>query len=398
MTFEPFIGSALLDASHLAAHLRQLAGVRAQLFAVRLEVLRGKRVTSQPWPAAVLRQPLWALTEERAAALYVLGESDLVLLCNNLPVDRVDEAVTRIARLFEEEAEGGRIPCIRVKWYDLVRNDDFEALISAASANGIAHRIVQTPLRSITIADLPVIVDRVRRIPLARMIRRENVLLMQSVTNPVPLFQELSVTIGESQRLFAPGVDAATHPALSSYLKESFDRAVLTHLGTPEGAPLTRGSFSVNVSVSTLLQPIFARFEEAFTGRDDVLLEIPLDDVLDDIGAYFAVRDRVRAAGFRVVLDGINSSSLVHLDVGGFNADLIKIRCPAQGRFARTAKWVQSLERCLDQVGRDRVIFTQIQSEECLRWAFGVGISRLQGLFVDKLVRAFANKGLLGHD
>lgn len=395
MTRETLASASLPDGGDLADQLRRLDDATEQSYAVRLEVVRNTRLVGEPWPFSVVWQPLALVTEDEAATLYALGEADLVLLCNSVPVDRVDEAVTRVQRLLQSASTvgGGSTPAVKVSWFDLLRRDDFAALLSVAETG--RRRIAQETLRPIGVADLPAILDRMDRFPIARMIRRQPVLHVTSSGKLSPLFQQLYVSIGEFQRAFAPGIDTTAHPDLFRHLSAAFDRKLLAYLLQKDASDLTRGPFCVNVDVSTAALPVFSRFEGAFAKRDNIMLEVPFENVLDDIHSYQHVRQRSRDARMGLVLGGVTLACVANLDLAKLDVDLIKVPCDDAHPIGAAEESSDVLVRSLDRIGRERIILTGVESEERVRWALGIGISRFQGRYIDKLIAALTMKGRL---
>lgn len=393
MTRKTLASTSLPDGGDLADRLRRLDEAKENFYAVRLEGARNQRLISQPWPFAVVWQPLALVTEDEAATLYCLGEADLVLLCDNVPVDRVDDAVGRVQRLLQSASAAGRgaPPAVKVSWFDLLRRDDFEGLLSIAERG--RRRPANDALRSIEIADLPSILVRMEQIPIARMIRRQNVLHIPSSGKLSPLFQQLYVSIGEFQRAFAPGIDTTAHPDLYRHLSWAFDRKLLSYLLQKDSADLTRGPFCINVDVSTAALPQFSRFEGMFAKRDNIMLEIPFENILEDFASYQHLRQRTRDARMGLVLGGLTLASCLTLDLSNLDVEAIKVPCPGTQASEAAVSPGDALERCLPRIGRDRVILTGVESEERMRWALGIGISRFQGHYIEKLIAALTLKG-----
>ena len=53
------------------------------------------------------------------------------------------------------------------------------------------------------------------------------------------------------------------------------------------------------------------------------------------------------------------------------------------------------LRDMVDHAGKDSVILARVDCEESVEWGLGVGISRFQGHFIDKLVDAMSAKGII---
>jgi FOG: EAL domain len=398
MTREAAAAPSLPNGRRLVADLQQIVEARSQYFAVRLQVLTGKRLAGQPWPSAVISHPLKMLSGSTPATLYSLGEADLVLLCSNDSVDSVDDAINRALRLFTNPAPlgYGAPPTAKVTWYDLMRDVDLQALMSAAQANPASgnKRFVQDTLRPITVADLPSIIQRIDRLPIARMIRRSNVLHVRSSGAFVPLFQQIYISIGEFQRTFAPGIDINADPDLFRYLSAIYDNKLISYLIELSRNELTDGAFCINADISLLNSSLFSQFTSTFSDRKDIMFEIDIENILCDIEMYLQFLTQMRSHSIGVVLGGVKPSSLLNLDLTNLDVDLIKVPSPGTTHFDSDTNAPQALERSLDRLGRARVILTGVETDDRLKWALAVGVNRFQGRLVDKLISAVASKGL----
>ena len=70
------------------------------------------------------------------AMLFRFHNFDLVLICREVPVDEVDNAIHKVRALFSEDpltaAEDGSIEDRSATWYDLGDKDDFDAFLRTA--------------------------------------------------------------------------------------------------------------------------------------------------------------------------------------------------------------------------------------------------------------------------
>lgn len=398
MARESFGGPSFPDGSHLAARLRQLADAREWFYAVRLQALRGHRLVGQPWPAAVIRQPLAALAENASAALYALGDADFVLLCDNLSVDFVDDAINRALRLFHTPASywAGSPPTAKVSWYDLVRDDDFQSLLSAAEASHETRRRgrLADSTRAITVADVPAILGRIDQLPLARMVRRQSVLRVEPAGKFESLFQQLDIPIPEFQRALAPGLDITAHPDLFDLLGAELEQSFLTFLVGESGRGIRKGRLCIALRLSTAELPIFDKLIKLLSPKDKLLIEVPLSSIIDNIYTFYCFRTRMKERGIAIILGNVTFPDFFHLDLAALDADFIKVQSP-EALSGASEMFPQALERNLDRLGRDRVVLSGLETEECLKWALRVGITRFQGLFADKLISTLAMKQLL---
>jgi EAL domain-containing protein (putative c-di-GMP-specific phosphodiesterase class I) len=390
--------AACLPAALLADRVPQIEADRSGFLAVRLQVPAMAPADGWPWTTLIVEEALAPLGGLGETALYGLGDGDFCLVCRDLPLSAVETAVTRIAQTIHDLRVSGRDPTadgdITATWLDLAADDDLALLagIAAAAARPRPPTAAREGLRPLAAADLPAITGSLGSGNLGALIRRQSVLTMQAAHDFRPLFDEVFVSIADCQRVFAAGIDLTARPALFRYLTESLDQGVLAELIDGRAFAAPGRPYSLNLNLSTLEMPLFERFRSALGPGHGLLVEVQVDDVLAHLEAFLAVRDRLRRQGFRVVLDGLTLAGLDVLDPAAVDADFVKVLFrPGEAGGARLTRLAPALAR----IGLDRLIFARVEREETVKQALGLGVSRFQGRFIDKLVQAMAGRGLL---
>ncbi|MFO1155159.1 MAG: hypothetical protein U1E42_16080 [Rhodospirillales bacterium] len=283
-------------------------------------------------------------------------------------------------------------------WSDPGRSDDRDRparFALDATADGTQGKDASS--RPITAADLPLLADRLTADRIAPLLRRQRALLIRSATDIRPIYTEISAGIDALERAIAPDIRLRADPRLWRCLGAPLDRAILAAFTSSSGRPPE--PFSLALGLATLASPEFAAFLARLSlnsGDPRVLIRLRLEDVLADVDAYVAERDRLHDRGLGVVLEGLSPATLEILDPAGFDADFVKVRFPPSPRDRNVEDGqVARLATAVSRIGGERLIFADIDSETTVMQAFGLGVRRFQGRFIDELVAAMLAKGWL---
>lgn len=381
--------------------LRRVAANRAGLFAVHLHIPGLGAALAQPrrWVA----RPLEALTERHEASLFPLSDHDVVLICRDVPVEEVDAAIYEIgAYASRAPAQERSFPLLgddaRTRWYDLSPSAEFQrfcahiqalvASVASPSTTAAAARSGAEPDQPLDPATLATLGRKLQDIRISDLIRQQTALEIRGSGSVTPLFRETYVAIGALLARLAPHVGALPNSCLFRHLTESLDRRMMESVaagGLAAGAvPL-----SINLNVSTIASEAFQRFHHSHARSDcNMLVEIQLVDVLADTEAYRDARDRLRAQGYKVLIDGLNPLTPRFLNIRAIDADYFKIwwSPDSLGRLERER--TRAVARLVEAAGRDKVLLARTDSEQAVRWALGLGIHRFQGYLIDRIAKA----------
>ncbi|MBK8908658.1 MAG: EAL domain-containing protein [Rhodospirillales bacterium] len=380
--------------------LRRVAANRAGLFAVHLHISGLGAALAQP--RRRVARPLEALTERHEASLFPLSDHDVVLICRDVPVDEVDAAIYEIgAYASRASAQGRSAPLIgddaRTRWYDLSPSAEFQrfcahvqalaASVATPSSTAAARSGAEAdqPLDSATLATLG---RKLRDIRISDLIRQQTALEIHGSGSATPLFRETYVAIGALLARLAPHIGPLPNSCLFRHLTESLDRRMMESVaagGLAAGAvPL-----SINLNVSTIASEAFQRFHHSHARSDcNMLVEIQLVDVLADTEAYRDARDRLRAQGYKVLIDGLNPLTPRFLNIRAIDADYFKIWWSPDSLGQLERERTRAVARLVEAAGRDKVLLARTDSEQAVRWALGLGIHRFQGYLIDRIAKA----------
>ncbi|HEX6103456.1 MAG TPA: hypothetical protein VF031_10450 [Alphaproteobacteria bacterium] len=348
---------------------------------------------------------LRSAVERCLGRLFVLRNSDIVVICWQTRRWQLRSAIASLQPLFEGESRAAaraqsRDPSFAT-WWDLdQQSGDFlgfvEGLASGqerAASSAPAHE--PRPAQPATSSKsgrfdpvkLATLIGRIKDANLAAAIRRQPVCRITEGNAPQPVFEEIYVSIQELQRLFAPRGELGLDRWLFRSLTEVLDERVLAWLAAAESLNLI-SRFALNLNLSTIASPEFARFEAQFGDqlRGRMLVEIDKSDLLGDLPRFAEVQQGFRSRGYLLCIDGLTGPDLEAIDYGRFAVDYFKVLWHPdflqEDGEARIA-----LERLAAQASAEKIVLSHCSVAEALSLGSGIGIGLFQGWHVDALLR-----------
>lgn len=363
---------------------------RGASFAVIVHLSRIPILSRQPSLRRFAIGLLNGVSVRRDARLFKLAHGDVALVCPDMPVDEIDAVLKRIADMFGfgRAATAAKGPESLCSWFDLSRPQDVSALEQRAFASD-AHveEGSAAARRPITARDVSTISKMLETQPVAPFVQRQRAVTLAG-TQVGTLFCETFLSISDLQRAVAPDVDLFAKPTLFHFISRILDRCMLRTLAAT--GPQSVKPISLNLNIGSLFTPEFDRFDHVWQGAARPVIEIQIVDALTDAEGFAIARDQLRARGYPVLLDGLTPLHLTAIDVGGLQTDLIKVSWSRPQIEALRVREPDHLRRCIDRVGRERIVLARVEDEEAITTAAGLGVTRFQGFFIDRLMQAMA--------
>ncbi len=351
------------------------------------------------------------LINNHEVMLYLLSNSDFVLMCRNVPIDELDPPINRVRTLFGEDpltfAEVGSPDDRFTNWYDLSQPGDFDTCEAAvgeimeadqelrrrSTSRGADGRMQTQQGDALTPENLGDINDRLKNARVTDLLRRQVAISLDAEGKGVPLFREHYISMTDLRDRIAPGVNLFSNPWMFQYLTETLDRRVLAVMARRDFPSMTPPA-SLNLNVATVLSPGFQTFHQAVGAHTDkVVVEMQPIDVFASMSAYVDARAWLKNRGYGVLIDGLNPLSLSFFDPGLLEPDFIKLTWSPEFHSGIPADRLADIKDVLGHLGIQRAILARVDSEAAVRWGLGLGIQRFQGHFIDRLVSAMATKG-----
>ena len=402
------LGSEALGQDQLVRdHLHGLGRDRRDAYAAQIHLSRFKRIASQSRTAGMALRPLAALAARDGGALFRLSNADLVLVCRGIPLTDMDAAVSRVRQYFRgdmtAEAAGGRFDDPLVTWFDLSKPGDHSALLATAEAlsTEAARRApnktgkpspkdIRQPLDPL---NLSAIGRRLREARIADLIRQQTAIEIRPGGDGKPLFRETYVSMSELQNRIAPGVNLLEGTSLFRYLTETLDKHVLTTVPR-RGLARGREPISLNLNISSLTSGEFHLFHKEQNGAPGrPVIEIQLMDILADMEAFTAARDTLQGHGYRVLVDGLSPLTLEFFDVSHLRADFVKICWSREAWDGLSSDRTADIREIVAKTGTQKMVLARVDCDDAIKWALELGITRFQGHYIDKVIKAMTAKG-----
>lgn len=389
----------------LRDHVQRLARTGESAWAIYVHLSR-LRIDARREPVrTVAARPFDLVTRDRNATLYMLSNSDLVLVCLDLRIEDVDSALDTLRSLVIDDpliVEDQQTGDDRfTSWFDLSDCGDIDELEDKLSrlADGAAPALPmkrgqpdRTPLKT---EELGEVERRLLDVRVADLIRRQPTVDVHFPGRQTILFREHYVAMAELARRVAPGADLLANQWLFEYLTEILDRRLLAILGRTD-FEATEDPISLNLHLSTLWSPDFQAFHQRVRSMaEGLIVEIRLVDALSDVAEFGRAREWLSKRGYRVLIDGVSPLATQFLDISPLKPHFVKLQWSRDVPTQRPAAPTPELEALLNRLGHDRIVLSHVDSEEAIRWGLAFGIHQFQGFFVDRLVDAMSIKGLI---
>lgn len=355
-------------------------------------------LAARPELRAVARRELGIIARRLGLAVLDGPAGSAVLLCRPASLDGLETALGRLNAVFggpAVDAAAGEAAAgdagMAVRRYDLGRDADAAALDrhlaeGEAAAAAAGARPPATPLvRPLELGDLARIADVLAHVPIEPLIRRQHAIELVPAGSPRPVLCEAYVSIAALAAAVAPGVDLCARPSLFQSLTRILDQRLLRALAD---APPSAGALSLNLNIASLATAAFADLDRAWTGARRPMLEFQLGEVLACAAGFAPMRDDLRRRGYGVAIDGVRADALAMLALDRLEPDLLKLRWRGDGGTGTAATPAETLRRRIRTLGAGRIMLAHTETEDALRWGLGLGITRFQGFFIDRVVRA----------
>ncbi len=399
LTMRPSSGPELVTQESLLLQAAERIGrIREGRTAVHLHLsqLRPHHRTDAHLRVAV--RMLDPLVQVYRAQMFLLENSDVVILCKDIRPTELDNLIYRLRGLFGKDpltyADSGDGRDRFYDWYDLeLQYDEFLEMCQRLEAD--AKRLQRERQAAVALPPLEPrglddVLERMARIDIAPLVRRQSAVALTERNRAEVLFQEFYVSVPDLQKAVSPEAMLTGNRWLFQHLSQTLDQRVLTAVIDNELRRLPP-ALSLNLNLATVFAAPFRRFEKAMADAGvGIVVEAQIIDVFADLGSFFYARDMLRERGHTVVLDGIGGMTLEFMDLGHYEADRIKLFWSPDFLDRVTGADVR---RSFGAIGLERVILARCDSEAAIQWGLDAGIACFQGRYVDAMQSAMAMAG-----
>ncbi|MDD9876188.1 MAG: hypothetical protein OXR84_01965 [Magnetovibrio sp.] len=394
-----------LDTTEVSLLLERLNRIELNAsgyFAVHLHLSGLRQPHKQPHFIEIASRTFDIIVESNDATLFGLTNKDLVLICRNVDVDDVDSVIEKVRGLFSEdpltELDDNAFEDRFSTWYDLSNPEDFAAFFAVLTDLAVeAEQRLEEEARlldqqqqlgePLEPGNLSEINKKLQGMRVADMIKRQACLKVSQGGGGELVFFELFISMGDVKERIAPDVNLFASPWLFQYLTETLDRRLLAVLVDDDFEELAE-PLSINLNVSTVLSRDFQNFHRAVDGNTSkIVVEFQIIDIFADMKSYAYARDSLQERGYRVAVNGLNPLSLQYFEPADLASDFIKISWGPEFTGDEEESRMIEMREVIAKAGRESMILGRVDSEKAVKWGLGLGISRFQGFFIEKLVQ-----------
>lgn len=324
--------------------------------------------------------------------LFLLTNSDVVLICKDARLADLDAIVYKLRALFSKDpltyTETAHGEDRFATFYDLENEyDTFFTVCSdlLSQAKKRQENARTAPLiQPLDARNLNRVLEAIGASDIGGVVRRQPCVRFSDKMIAEVAFQEFFMSIADLQKVLAPDVNILSNRWLFQHLSQVLDLRVLSVL-QDAGFRKLPVAFSVNLNMSTVGTPAFQAFEAAIRGRAGLVVEFQLVDIFNNLDGYFRARDLLRSHGHKTVLDGLSPITLQFIDAELYEADFVKVSW--SGDMADDVV-TADLHSALGPVGFDHVILSRCDTESAIAWGLNQGIRHFQGRYLDSMVAA----------
>jgi len=385
--------------SLLLDYVQRLERHREGRRAVWLHLSRLKPYNRRPQHLRIANSILEPVAARFDGSLFNIFNGDAILICKNARIADIDEAVLRLRYLFSDDpllaAEAGEADPFST-WYDIA--EDHSELLSvalgfenASQSGGTAVSDDQNDSpRASTQSGMPldpqhfaIIAQSISGADLSTMTLRQMIYQFIDEESPLPILEEVYVSIDALRQTLMPDFDLCGNPWLFQDLTRYLDQRVIQML-LQNNDDKWRRSFSINLNVSSVLSPEFLEFDRVLTGkaRNSIVVELQSRDIFADLQSFSLARDFLKERGYRLCLDGLTQHGLGYIDREKLGFDIVKIFWSeelADSLRDREKELLASIEA----IGDHRLVLARCDSPNAIATGKALGISLFQGFTLD---------------
>jgi len=390
----------------LLARLKRIENSPSGYYLVHLHLSDLRKNNRQSHFVQIAARTFDGVVENHDATLFPLTNADLVLICRDVPVDDVDNAVDKVRSLFSEDpltaVDDTGFEDRFATWYDLTNSEDFAAFFGIAADLSLeaerrqeeAARLkdreaaLGTPLEPKNLSDIN---NKLIRARVADLMGNQTCLLVRSGGGGEVVFREQYISLSKVKERIAPDVNFFASPWLFQFLTEALDRRLLSILSQQEFEDV-EDSISINLNIATVLSRDFQKFHQAVGEKTDkVVVELQMIDVFADTKNYGYARDSLQERGYRILIDGLTASSLYYFDPAMLRSDFLKVTWNQDLEGDNAEEQMIEMKETIARVGKESLILARVDTEKAVKWGLSIGISRFQGFFIDRLAQVIGS-------
>ena len=316
--------------------------------------------------------------------LFILSNSDFVILGKNITDATVNEAVKKLRQGLASDpilslndtsdfARVYKFPEDFLYFYNMVEN--MLNIIPLEEDENVQKR-------PISAEEIDTILEHLDNIDIGEIVKRQSVMRITGAKNFNVLFQEFFVAVKDLNPRLGDNIDIIANRWLFLYLTQYLDKKTISSFFVADlvNWPL---QISMNLNLSSVFSKEFVNFAKNFLRPEQtIVVELQLMDVFNNLPLYFEAKKILKSGGHKVLIDSLNPAALKMLNIKQLDPDMIKIFWEPLLEDVENDELLQDI---ISQMKPENVILAKCDGEKALRWGLRYGISAFQGPYIDDI-------------
>jgi hypothetical protein len=369
------------DALALASLVRDCVTAGVERRALHLRISALPEAMRESRHRLLIDETLAPVMRPTRARRFELPGGDLVIV--SPPTGRyLEEVQAALSRLLPEAPDGPlattlRLPAEGARLLAVV--EGAMGLVLSPAADILAGPALPPPgaaaldaaIRTLATADLAA---SLRSHPIWRLAPGQEA--------PMPLWTETRVHLPDLLERLLPGTSLAGSPALARRFRRAAERRLLADLARPQVARAMDPA-CLPLALGTVTETEALRLDASLgpQGRAQLVLCVPLSDVLADPAAAMLARRLARERGWTLGLDDLEPWQLARVDLRALSPGMVRLRFRPEWLAANAAQRA-ALDAALPE-DRAQVVLMGADAPVAIAWAWQRGITAFMGKVLD---------------
>ena len=327
------------------------------------------------------------LLNHAQARLFLLSNSDFVLLTAYPIVSMIDNILVQIKDLFTDDVYFLRPESENFSKIFFLDKDrkSLEALLHTekkpiAEKTTVVPKKVNAPITQELTPDIvESLLYKIEQANPLDFIRRQSVICFAKNALNFEAFQEFYTSVSEIQKIFAADLNLSSNKPLFWLLMETLDIRMMKGLLNLNLTQYPK-AVSLNMNVDSVLTPLFDELIKKMPVP--LIIEFQIADIFHRFDVYKKACQKLKEHNISYALDGIGINELELLDLDAFDVSYMKI---AYSSKLKEEKIQNLLSAFIEKHSTVRFVLTHCFDEDSLLLGCKIGIRLFQGYFIDAL-------------
>jgi hypothetical protein len=378
--------NVLLDA------VERISKIRDGRYAMHLHLSRLKPQNRQEGYLRVAARMLEPMVSAYRGQMFQMTNDDIVFIVSQPNPGDLRDHIHKLRGLFgkdplthDDSGDGEDLFCTT---FDLAFDyEPFLAMVKEALADARIQMKSPAPLqepKGLDATSLTLVLERIGMLDAIPFMRRQSAVALSGTGKAEVIFQEFFISLSDLQKAVAPDLNLQANRWMFQQLLGTLDQRLMAALQQMRLTSLPP-AVHLNLALGSLAEPAFQAFEAKRPGGLPLGIELKCLDVLGDSRTFFATRAALREKGYRLVIDGLDESTLRFMDISRTGGDLYKIEwspeMPQPGRG-------DAMMAAVKHIDPAKFVLARCDSETAITWGMDHGLSKFQGRYVEAMLAA----------